>query len=150
MPYIMHLPLLRLRMCMLFMNSEVVSLKSHFGEQSQIRHTQCRPHCLSLSLITQNYSTLTPVTRSHISALFTALCGLPLSKVSNLVPNLHGLSTSSQAPISKHMGLILEPKAIFKSSDKEKGIILNKIFNHHNRRSYHGSHGYGRWRHDQT
>lgn len=134
MPYIM--PLLRLRMCMLFMNSEVVSLKSHFGEQSQIRHTQCRPHCLSLSLITQSYSTVTPVTSSHISALFTALCGLSLSKVSNLVPNLHELSTSFQAHISKHTGLILEPKSTFKSNYKKKQIILNKIFNHHIRRNY--------------
>lgn len=132
----MHLPLLRLRMCMLFMNSEVVSLKSHFGEQSQIRHTQCRPHCLSLSLITQNYRTVTPVPHSHISALFTALCGLSLSKVSNLVPNLHEPSLSFQAHISKHTGLILEPKSTFKSSHKKKWIILNKIFNYHNRRSH--------------
>lgn len=79
---------------------------------------------------------LTLVAHSHISALFTALCGLSLSKVSNLVPNLHELSTSFQAHISKHMGLILEPKPTFKSSDKKKWIILNKIFNHHNRRSH--------------
>lgn len=79
---------------------------------------------------------MTPVTRSHISALFTALCGLSLSKVSNLGPNLHGLSTSFQAHISKHMGLILEPKSTFKSSDKKKWIILNKILNHHNSRSH--------------
>lgn len=79
---------------------------------------------------------MTPVTRSHISALFTALCGLSLSKVSNLVPNLHGLSTSFQAHISKHTGLILQPKPTFKSSNKKKWIVFNKIFNHHNRRSH--------------
>lgn len=79
---------------------------------------------------------MTPVTRSHISLLFTALWGLSLSKVSNLVPNLHRLSTSLQVHISKHTGPILEPKSTFKSSDKKKWIILNKIFNHHNRRSH--------------
>lgn len=78
---------------------------------------------------------MTPVPHSHISALFTALCGLSLSKVSNLVPNLHELSLSFQAHISKHTRLILEPKSTFKSSHKKKWIIL-KIFNYHNRRSH--------------
>lgn len=82
------------------MNSEAASLKTHFGEQRLGTHN--KSHIVCYHLITQNYSTVTRVTYSHISALFTALWGLSLSKVSNVVPNLRGLPTSFQTQISKH------------------------------------------------
>lgn len=92
-------------------------------------------HIACFHLITQNYSTVTHVTYATFQHCLLHR-GLSLSKVSNMASNLHGLPTSFQAQISKHVGLILKPKSTFKSSDKKEWIILNKVFNRHNRRSH--------------